>query len=311
MRALTETYLVEGYNRAELIKRLKNGGVALLKVKILSDKLTEITIDSKDGAKYFAICKNMWYNTLVKRGGLLYPLLYAKQNAVRVLGAALIVLCMPIFENVYLGAEYEGDAVLFKTQAERALSDAGIKKYRFFSPSGLAAAQTELSVSEGVSFLSVQKRGNKAVISLKKSKEQPAAFPVLNGDLTALGDCVITKLTVYSGTAVKKAGEEVFVGEKIVCAYYQKSDSERVFCPVIAAYSAKFNFFYEYVPPRLAGASKIENAVSEEDISAAVACAKEELGDKTVLSVDYELKNGKIRVRLQYERSFIGDKEII
>lgn len=310
MNALTETYLVEGYNRAELIKRLKNGGVALLKVKILSDKLTEITIDSKDGAKYFAICKNMWYNTLVKRGGLLYPLLYAKQNAVRFLGAALIVLGMFVFEKVYLGAEYESDAVLFKTQAERALSDAGIKKYRFFSSSGLAAAQTKLSVSEGVSFLSVQKRGNKAVISLKKSKEQPAAFPVLNGDLTAPGDCVITKLTVYSGTAVKKAGDAVFDGEKIVCAYYQKSDSERVFCPVIAAYSAKFNFFYEYEPLFSAdGGATV--CVSEEDISAAVACAKEELGDKTVLSVYYELKNGKICVRLQYERSFIGDKEII
>lgn len=304
MRALTETYLVEGYNRAELIKRLKKGGVALLKVKILSDKLTEITIDSKDGAKYFAICKNMWYNKLLKRGGLLYPLVYAKQNAVKLLGTALMVLGMFVFENVYLGAEYQGDAAYFKAQTERVLSEAGVKKYSFFSQSELSAAQAKLSLSEGVSFLSVQKRGNVAVISLKKSKDQPASFPVLKGDLTAADSCVITKLTVYSGTAVKSVGEEVLSGEKIVCAYYLKNENERVFCPVIAAYSARFDFVYDYVP------LDKEGAINEDDIAAAVACAKEELGDKSVLSAEYELKNGKIRVRLQYERSFIGDKEV-
>lgn len=302
MTLLYSTYLVKGFNRAELLKRLKNGGVSLLRVKIIDERTTEITIDSKDGAKYFAICKNMWYNKLLKRGGLLYPLLYIKQNAVRFIGAALIVLGIVAFENVYLGAEYEGDAVYFKAAAENALSEAGIKKYRFFSLEGLSAAEARLSVSEGVSFLSIKKRGNTAVISLKKAKEQPNSFPVLQTDLTAIGDCVITKLVVYSGTAVKSAGEVVRSGEKIVCAYYQKNESERVFCPVIAEYSASFSFFYEYAPP-----SGVKN---EQAIAAAIACAKEELGEKNVLSVSYELKSSVICVVLQYERSFIGDKEI-
>ena len=62
MRWLTETYLLVGRNRKNLLQKLNKEGVRVRKLEIFDEKNSKITIDKKDAPKYFAICKNSWYN---------------------------------------------------------------------------------------------------------------------------------------------------------------------------------------------------------------------------------------------------------
>ncbi len=298
MKALTNTYLVRGLNRSELIKRLKNGGIDPVRIKIIGDNLTEITIDGKDSAKYFAICKNMWYNVLLKRGGWLYPLVYLKQNAFKAICIIALFVSVIAFDGLYLGNLYEGDACLYRVETERAVASAGIKKYSFFSADDLSRIAAILAVNENISFISVKKCGNKAVFYIKELKAEPDLFPYSSGDVLACDDCEIINIVTYSGTALKKSGEIVLAGEPIVGAYYEQ-DGERVPCMAVCSYSAKFKFYYEYEPAEL----------SESSVSDAIVLAKQDLGEKTVLNVTHEVRANKITVCLQYERSFICDKE--
>ena len=74
MRWLTETYLLVGRNRKNLLQKLNKEGVRVRKLEIFDEKNAKITIDKKDTPKYFAICKNSWYNKLLKIGGICAPI---------------------------------------------------------------------------------------------------------------------------------------------------------------------------------------------------------------------------------------------
>lgn len=298
MKALTSTYKVTGLNRNVLFSRLKKQGIDLLNVKIIDDKTAEITIDSKDTDKYFAICKNMWYNTLSKRGGFLAPLIYLKNNAAKAAGVVLMILVIILSENLYFGAEYVGDAVLYRAKIENALTSAGVKKFAYFSENDLARASAILTSEQNLGFISVKKSGSKALITLKGLKDSPQKFPVYYSDVTESENCEILKITVYSGTLLKKAGERVVAGEPIIGAYYEKENGERVLCPIIATYSAKFVFNYEY---------KATFGFIEESVSDAIAAAKSELNkirEYPILNVSYLIEGEKINVVLEYEKTF-------
>ena len=298
MRLLTYTYKVSGRNRADIISRLKKQGVDLLKVKIIDDKTAEITIDKKDRAKYFAICKNMWYNVLSKRGGVLAPLTYLRENAAKAIGVFLIVFAMIFCENIYLGTEYLGDAVLYRNKIESAFEEAGINKYGFFRESDLKKVSAVLSAEQNLGFLTLKKRGNKAMVSIKTLKPAPQKFPVYYSDVIESEPCEIIKITVYSGTALKKAGDKAAAGEAIIGAFYEKEDGARVACPIIATYSAKYVFVFDY---------EAMPGFFEDCVPDAITAAKTELfknEEYPILNV-FCTKNGDfIRVTIEYEKTF-------
>lgn len=298
MRALTYTYKVAGRNRAELVSRLKKQGVDLLNVKIIDDKTAEITIDKKDRAKYFAICKNIWYNNLSKRGGLLAPLVYIYKNAAKSIGVLIIVLAMIFCENLYFGTEYRGDAIFYRGKIESAFETAGIKKFGFFRESDLKKVSSILSAEQNLSFLTLKKRGNKAIVSIKELKPSPQKFPVFYSDVIESEPCEIIKITVYSGTALKKAGDKAAAGDVIIGAYYEKESGERVSCPIIATYSAKYVFVYDY---------EAGLGFSEDCFSDAIAAAKTELFKTEEFPIlgAYCTQNGaSVRVIIEYEKTF-------
>lgn len=298
MKTLTNTYVVKGFNRNLLFSRLKKAGIDLLNVKIIDEKTAEITIYNKDSDKYFAICKNMWYNTLSKRGGFLAPLIYLRDHAAKTIGVILMVMLIVLSENLYFGTEYSGDAALYKTKIEQAEAKAGIKKFGFFSAEDLSRVSAILSAEQNLGFISVEKRGNKAMVSLKELKNSPAKFPVFYSDITADEPCEILKIVVYSGTLLKKAGEKVNAGEAIIGAYYEKENGERVPCAVVATYSAKFVFNYEY---------EFTAGFFEESVPDAIAAAKSELfkdQEYPIFNVDCAENGDKIEVEIEYEKTF-------
>lgn len=297
MRALTKKYLVTGLNQKILLDRLNLGGVELLKIKKVSQKALEITIDIKDDLKFFAICKNMWYNKLIGVGGFLSPFYLLVKNPLKFACLILSLVLIICSEWIYLGNQYQGDAPLYRVEIQRAFDSVGIKKYAFFSDTNLRQVQQVLQRQNNFAYVSIQKRGNRAVVNLQALKSPPQKIIGLKEDLIACEDLKILRATVYTGTLLKFAGDKVKRGEVIAGAYYMAG--ERVVkCDLVAVISAECTYTYQYH-------SKFE--VNDQTVSNAIATAKLMLGDYEVLSVGYQITQGRvITVTLKYEKILCG-----
>lgn len=294
MRAFTRTYEVTGLNRNLLISRLKRNGVNIIKLKIISDKRAEITIDNKDTAKYFAICKNMWYNKPIKTGGFFAPLWFFKKNAAKVVAVLCFVTMVCAFENVYFGTVYKGDSQAYEKSVQAALQSAGIKKFCFFGQSDLVEAENYL-LNENVSFISLTKNGNKIIADLRENKEPPSKITPLQSDLIADEDFKILKIAVYSGTPMFAAGDEVKKGQVIIGAF-DESSGERKSKPILAAVSGECVYVFVYNSPFTA---------DENTVSAAVAAAKNALLNKKIFSCESEVSGKTVTVTIKYEKQII------
>lgn len=290
---LKNTYLVEGRNRNILLSRLKKHGVRVLNVVILSEKLTEITIDSKDSEKFFAICKNLWYNKSVKISGIVAPFYTAGRNlAVTAFVVIFFLLCF-LFGNTFAGEIYEGDSLFFKAEIAEALENSHIKRLSYFDQKDLDKVKIALEKDPKISFARVEKWGNKAIIDIKKQKTPPAMLKRRTGDIVARENLKILNISVYSGTPFFKKGDSVKKGETIVGGYY--IEEEKVIpCDIIAEISVECTFLYDY---------KSKFGLKDEDIGLALSIAEFSLGDCEILSAETKkLDKNTLRITIKYEK---------
>lgn len=297
MNWLTETYLLVGRNRKNLFQKLNKAGISLKKIEIFDEKRAKITIDKKDASKYFAICKNSWYNKLLKIGGICAPIYKAIKMPLITLAIIFFFAFTYFFDFLYLQTVYEGDALLYQKQIEEQFELAGITKYKPFNQSTLNEIAFILQQNASISHVTVKKQGNKAIVSVKSAQTPPQKLIVLNSDFIASEDMTVLNITVYSGSAVVKKGDFVKKGELIAKASALVKEEEAP-CPLILALTAECTFEYvcEYVY-EINDSAKLN----------ALAGAKLALGDYTVRS--YTFKNegkNKIKVILKYEKTLIG-----
>ena len=297
VKLLTKTYLVVGLNRQILIEKLKKRSINLLKIEILDKKRAKITIDAKDTLKYFAICKNSWYNKQLRVGGILAPFYLMVKNWLVTLSVCLF-FCVCFFANgIYFESQYVGDAINYRALIESELEKAGIVKYAPFSQSKLNGVKLTLEKEREIAFISVTKRGNKAVIEVKKSQTPPQSPTVSESDLIATEDMVILNVTVYSGTQCVQVGQAVKKGEVIAKASYLVDENEvktLLYCEVTA------ECVFEYV-------YKTNSPINQSTKTNALLVAKTALGDYPVRSYDFVIENkNQIKVIIKYEKTLNG-----
>ena len=297
MSFLTFTYLVTGRNQLILIEKLQKAGVNLKKIENIDAKRLKITIDSKDRLKFFAICKNSWYNRLVKVGGFFAPAYKLAKNFYLFIGI-LLFFAISIYANtLYFQTQFEGDALLFSKQIESTFQQVGIRKFHPFTQAQLDSVKLILERDEKLSFISVTKKGNSAVVYLKQSLTEPTTLPTLNSDFLAPEDMTVLKITVYSGRAIAQPNTFVKKGEIVAKASYLIKDSE-VACKLAFTMLSECTFVYEYE-----SAYKIDDSVKNN----ALTLAKVVLGDYTVRSYNFEIVGIKrVKVILKYEKTFFG-----
>ena len=297
MNLLTVTYLIVGRNRKYLLQRLSKSKIAVKKLEIIDEKHAKITIDKKDSLKYFAICKNSWYNKELKIGGFCAPIYKAVKNPLITIAVILFFASAYFADNVYLESVYVGDALLYQSVVENQLEEVGVTKFKRFSQDSLNEAASALQKQSGISFITIKKRGNKAVVDLKSELAPPSKLLVFNSDYLAPEDMTVLNLTVYSGMAVVKNGDFVKKGEIIAKASCLIKDEEKP-CPLILALTAECDFVFYY-----------ESAYGVNDSIKlnAAASAKHMLGDYTVRSYKIEqIDKNKLKVVLKYEKTLIG-----
>lgn len=298
MDFLTKTYLVEGSNHDLLFKRLKRANVNLVKVQIINKKQLKITIDVKDTPKFFAICKNSWYNKELKIGGIFAPFYKCVSKWIVTLAIICFFVFSYAFNNLYLQTEYQGDSIYFTKQIQTALNNAGVHTYRFFSQKQLNAVEIELKKEKEIAFVSAQKCGNRSIIYIKRAQIEPERLPVYQTDLIANEDMVILKITVYSGTAVVQENCAVKKGDIIAKASYFLKDEEEIKCPLICLVTAECVYEYVY---------ESEFKINDGAKNNALALAKFTLGDYHVRSYSFEvIGKNKLKVILKYEKTLVG-----
>lgn len=280
-----------------MLDRLSCAKIDVISLRVIDEKTAEITLSAKDRAKYFAICKNMWYNSLKRVGGVLSPFFrLALSPAYACLLVVFFVLAF-LADGIYLGIVYKGDAIFYRAAIEEVFAEAGINKYSFFDEGVLQAAESSIGQKTGASFIKIEKSGNRAVITAYRDKKAPKKIESISVDVRAEERLRILKITVYSGTACLSAGDIAEKGDVIIGAYEVLKDGSVIFAPVIACVTAEKTFKYEYA---------CTGGVSDDAKRRAVAAAKFALGDKTVLKAETEEGANGFTVTLYYEEVIIG-----
>lgn len=299
MKLLTFTYVATGYNRAVIVNRMRASGVDVLKMLIIDEKRTEITISAKDRAKYFAICKNIWYNELIRTGGLL-ACLYSIGKAPFLVVGALAFLAVVLFGgNLYMGSDYLGDSALYRAEIEETFEEVGIKEYRLFNEEQLKTAQEALGKKLDAVFFKIDKSGNRAIITAYSAITTPNRMESTDKDLVSSGNFRILKLTAYGGTPEVKEGDEVTAGQTIIGAYEVLKDGSTRPCKIVACVSAEFKFEYRYT---------CSYEPSDGDKERTKAVAKFLLGDESVTREDVYEDGNVIVAVIYYEKIIFGER---
>ena len=289
-------YEISGVNLDNLVNILKNKGVTLTDVKKLDNKRLTLAVNYADNEKFFAITRDLCYN--IKRIGEKGRLrIFARlwRNVGLVIGALAFIACCVVTDDIVFAIDYCGTGSVVSREVDAYLLSQNVKPFARFSDIDLAAlADGILASSDKLSFAECVKSGNRLKIDLALSREP---VKTLDGDKESIFSDVdgeIEYVKVYRGTALKKAGDKVIVGEEICSGYATVKDTV-VKVGVIATVAVKAEYVYEYV------------SENPEDQAAAEIFALIAFGDGEVLSSTVEktdCDNGvyAYKVKIVYRR---------
>ena len=221
IRGVYTCFRLKGLNQDRFINSLKTKGIDLFDLKKSNERTLTFKVKRADEQKVFAINRNVWYNAyeISKMGeqGLSYPLLYAVRNVGVVIGILIFIAFCVISNDFILSFSFTGTGAVYERQIKDYLNEKGIAKYSRFSSFNLNELEDQLLAdNDFLTFASVQKKGNVLVLDLTLSKEPPSSLSGKEEFLKSDVSGVIESIKVYRGTAIKKVGERVEVGEIIV-----------------------------------------------------------------------------------------------
>ena len=256
-----------------------------------------VTIDYQDRSKFFAICKNMCYNiSVVKYKGILSPAILMLSRWGLVVGSALFIVIALLLNNLILKVEVVGSGSCFANQTISVANKNGANVFSTFSSLDFDKIETEiLTENPRLSFVSIEKQGNKLVINTVLSSNEPSVLEKTETDLVSLYDGVIEEITVLRGMPIVAINQTVKKGDLLVGAYLIKKDGEVYSTYVVARVKIIENYKYFYKC----------DYVNDIAISTAFALAEfNASGD--ISEKSYEIKDGGIEVTLKINRIIYG-----
>lgn len=298
-RHLFSKFEIRGMNLDRLINTLGKRGVGLNDVKKISNKRLEVTVNSSDNEKFFAITKELCYN--VKKtgdGGRLYPALYLYRNIGLLVGALFFLTSLVFVNDIIFSFSFTGSGSIYSREIREYLNGRGVKEYTRFSDIDLQALGDEiLADNPHLSFADCRKSGNRLEIETALSTNQ---VKTLDGDVKELRadrSGVVEKIKVYRGTAAVAEGQQVSAGDLLVEGYATVRE-ERVEINVIAVVTVIAGFEYEY------------KTADENAADLALMYAEQEIKEKEILnsSVKKTASGGEYvyKVTLSYRKVYFA-----
>lgn len=239
---------VEGVNFSSLLKRLKREKIGVYGVKYTGKKSMLFSTPKRNLKKVFAIGEDLCYNISI-RGyrGLPYLFYALSKNIGIIIGIVLFSLTVFLSSFTVFSVEVKGSAEGYKRDILTNLRELGIKNPSFVTGGELKSAEKELLSRCGyLSFVTLKKQGFYLTV---RAELRTDGTGILQKDKKQLISSVsgrITRLIVYRGNALKKVGDEVFVGERIITGDYTVGEKEYS-TYILYECEAECEFVYEYV----------------------------------------------------------------
>lgn len=214
------------------IKRLQRAQIPLFDLQKTAKNTILLRVQEKDIAKVFAIYPKMCYNKATSSAylvrdkggaGLQKAVDFCKKRVAFLLGALFFCIGCLAIEPYVFGVKIVGSSV-YEREIKQTLEEFGAKPFGKYPLKNQEKITARLLCLEGVEFCSVQKRGNQVVVEMRLDplcKAQVSA-----GDMCAEKNGTILSILALRGTPLKKAGDLVSIGEKLVGGYFQTQSGE-------------------------------------------------------------------------------------
>jgi hypothetical protein len=148
---------------------------------------------------------------------------FFKKRVAFLLGALLFCIGCLAVEPYVFGVKIVGSSV-YEREIKQTLEEFGAKPFYKYPLKNQEKITARLLCLDGVEFCSVQKRGNQVVVEMRLDPLSKAQ--ISTGDMRAEKSGEIVSIVALSGTPLKKAGDFVALGEKIVGGYFQTQSGE-------------------------------------------------------------------------------------
>lgn len=216
---------IDGIMPQRALLKLKRAQISLYNVKKVQKNRILFSIRKKDCEKVFAIFPNVCYNRSVSspyvcqkisEKGVGRAVQWLQKRIGLLLGGLLFCICTLSADAFVFGIEWSGSTV-YAREAQSALEKNGIYLFRPYAKGNEDLVCAELLQCDGVSFCSVKKDGLRVRIEVQLSPFIDVQWA--QGDMFIAYTGTIKALTVLKGTPLKKVGDTVQSGEKIVGAW--------------------------------------------------------------------------------------------
>lgn len=215
----------EGFNHAKLMSALQAQAVHASDYTRLSGREFTFAVAKKDLRKTFAILEDMCYTYSVADVSRVAK---TARTALWRLGFAVSLLVFSVlvaFSRGYVWRlEITGNQAVPDKVIENALADHNIavgKKLSAFDADALSAA---VRAVDGITLASVRRVGTTVYVEVFESDPAAPPLPSSNSDIVSRYDAVVTRVIARQGTALVKAGDNVFAGTPLIGAYRKNSE---------------------------------------------------------------------------------------
>ncbi len=240
MFSYKHTLQITGVMPERALLRLKREKIALYNVKKPQKNAVVFSVERKDLQKVFAIYPKVCYNideytpfTLTDLGaeGIGKVLETLKNRTGLIIGVLLFCLLTLFASDRVLGVECVGSSV-YQREVLCTLEEYGVQPFKAYQDKNADLICSKLLTLDGVEFCSIKKRGFFVQVELRQSPF--AKHGVVKGDMCSTRQGVLQSVTVLKGTALKKVGDSVAVGDRLVGGYFTAEDGAQVSVNVVA-----------------------------------------------------------------------------
>lgn len=185
-------------------------------------------VDGKHLSKIIALLKNLCYDYKIVNIGGVVPKVASLLGRVGIaLGSVVFALSLAMYamhvESVdisFIGEE----SLSVKSDVQNLLDTYGVRKGVRFDSLDIDTLQGEISSLKNVAYASCTKEGNRIVILLKSSLGDEYVLDIDGSAVKAQKRAVVTRVVVEGGTAIKKYGDVVSVGDVVIDGYVEMGE---------------------------------------------------------------------------------------
>jgi similar to stage IV sporulation protein len=233
---------IDGVMPERALLKLRRAGIALYRVKKVQKTQILLEVKKKDIEKVFAIYPKVCYNssgyspytaTVLGDIGLAKAFGFIKNRIGLIVGGLAFCALTLFADTLVFSVEVVGTRA-YERDVKCILAKYGVKPFSKYGERDVDEICSEILRLDGVEYCSVQKSGLRVAVDIRLAKFQVPTLTI--GDMTAKRSGEIRNITVLCGTPLKKVGDTVVLGERMVGGYFQtESGTQKTVAPIARA----------------------------------------------------------------------------